>query len=274
MIKTMAVELKQICNDCKTPSISFNNRFVNTANAFFAFKKYHTEFPRDPYHNYDRKSSEDTMLKIIDIDSSTLQILAIFDFCKCELPFKKSCQQTAIYMCDDYQERAKNIFYRRKYTKCLVSEQKRLNQIREEINELSETIKTKEIEIESLCPNQYSKAMFILSCCEYYRICSEISKSQKKLTETHSQANKIIYEFVNDSLLSIDSAKKQFDSISKELREAHQKLSDQLLLLNEAENKATALADQIFIKGSDPIVNGKSEKGSDSFGWVDEASWY
>ena len=94
------------------------------------------------------------------------------------------------------------------------------------------------------------------------------------MTETHSQANKIIYEFVNDSLLSIDSAKKQFDIISKELKEAHQKLSDQLLLLNKAENKATALADQIFIKGSDPIVNGKTEKGSDSFGWTDNASWY
>ena len=271
MIKTMAVELKQICNDCAIPSFSINKEFIKIAESFGVVRAYYKT--NDILHVYDLKKAEEYLTTLLNIDISALHSVAILKHSENELRFKKDCEQTALFMCNDYTEHAKNILHRRKYLRCLESEQKRLEEIQNEIETLSKTICEKETEIVSLAPDQHVKAIFIVSCWEYRLITLEISDLHKDLVELHSHAKKIIQKFVTDPL-SLSWAKEQFIDISEKIKNSYQKLSDQLLLLNEAENKATALADQIFIKGSDPIVNGKSEKGSDSFGWTDNAGWY
>lgn len=271
MIKTMTIKLKQLCSDCAIPSFSVNKEFIKIAESFGVVRAYYKT--NNILHVYDLKKAEEYLITLLNIDISALHSVAILKQRENELRFKKDCEKTSLWMCNEYAEKAKNVFQRRKYQKCFLLEENSLKEIRHDIETLSKTICEKEAEIVSLAPDQHAKAIFIVSCWEYRLITLEISDLHKDLVELHSHAKKIIQKFVTEPL-SLSWAKEQFIDISEKIKNSYQKLSDQLLLLYEAENKATALADQIFIKGSDPIVNDKSEKGSDSFGWVDEASWY
>ena len=273
MIKTMTIKLKQLCSDCAIPSFSVNKEFIKIAESFGKVRKFCET--NNMHQVYDINEAEEYLVSRLNVDVYFLQSLAILKQSEIELAFKKECEQTALFMCNDYTEHAKNILHRRKYLRCLASEQKRLEEIQNEIEILSKTVYEKKQYVESCDPNQKSSAMFIVFCREYQSIAAKIPDLIKNLAEVQNEAKLVIRHFIkwNDSLSS-DWAEERFNDISGKIKNSYQKLSDQLLLLNEAENKATALTDQIFIKGSDPIVNGKSEKGSDGFGWSDNASWY
>ena len=273
MIKTMTIKLKQLCSDCAIPSFSVDKEFIKIAESFGKVRKF---CETNNIHSVsDINEAEEYLVSRLNINMSFLRSLAILKQSENELRFKKDCEKTSLYMCSQYAEQAKNIFHRRKYLRCLASEQKRLEEIQNEIEILSKTVYEKKQYVESCDPNQKSSAMFIVFCREYQSIAAKIPDLIKNLAEIQNEAKLVIRHFIkwNDSLSS-DWAEERFNDISGKIKNSYQKLSDQLLLLNEVENKATALADQIFIKGSDPIVNGKSEKGSDGFGWSDNASWY